>query len=145
MDLVAADVMCLNKNSTQENDWAYRTQVQLFCIFMSASIRKTTTEMIYFLFYRAPTMRENTSLKTCTVHCAHCIIMYLYKELYSSTFCCSLQGELNHTASCWSAILEWGEPARALQVWGMQHLCEVWAERLLLNTRAQITKTSLGR
>lgn len=48
-------------------------------------------------------MQENASLKL-----AHCIIMYLYKELYSSTFCSSLQGELNHTVSCWSAILEWG-------------------------------------
>lgn len=46
--------------------------------------------------------------ETCTVHRAHCIIMYLYKELYSSTLCSSLQGELNHTVSCWSAILEWG-------------------------------------
>lgn len=34
--------------------------------------------------------------------------MYLYKELYSSTFCSSLQGELNHTVNCWTAILECG-------------------------------------
>lgn len=70
---------------------------------MSASILKTTTEVVDFLFHPAPMMQESALLKL-----AHCIIMYLYKELYSSTFCSSLQGELNHTVSCWSAILEWG-------------------------------------
>lgn len=63
-----------------------------------------------YLFFILPSSHvagEHIS-KTCTVHCAHCIIMYLYKEVYSSAFCSSLQGELNHTVSCWDAILEWG-------------------------------------
>lgn len=62
----------------------------------------------YFLFFPSSHVAGEYISETCTVHPAHCIIMYLYKELYSSTFCSFLQGELNHTVSCWSAILEWG-------------------------------------
>lgn len=62
---------------------------------MSASILKTATEVVEFFFHPAPMMQESALLKL-----AHCIIMYLYKELYSSTFDSSLQGELNHTVSC---------------------------------------------
>lgn len=62
---------------------------------------------LFFILPSSHVAGEHIS-ETCTVHRAHCIIMYLYKEPYSSTFCSSLQGELNHTVSCWSAILEWG-------------------------------------
>lgn len=81
-----------------------RTEVQLLCIFMSENNYRND---LFFILPSSHDAGEHVS-ETRTVHRAHCIIMYLYKELYSSTFCSSLQGELNHTTSCWSAISEWG-------------------------------------
>ncbi len=95
--------MCLNKNSTQKNGKFNSSAFLCRHQYWKQEQKKK-------LFYILPSSQDAEEFisKTCTVHPAHCIIMYLYKELYSSTFCSSLQGEVHHTVSCWSAILEWG-------------------------------------
>ena len=75
---------------------------------MSASILKTSTEMIYFLFYQAPMLQENTSQKlvqftvptvSLCIYTKSCTLQHsapLFKENWTTQW------------ACWSAILEWG-------------------------------------
>lgn len=70
---------------------------------------------LFFILSSSHVAGEHIS-ESCTVHRAHCIIMYLYKELYSSTFCSSLQGEFEPHSELLIRHFRVGEPARALQV-----------------------------
>lgn len=98
--IVAADVMYLNKKKKHTGKRLSLQNLSSTPLHFYVCINsENNRNYLFFILPSSHVAGEHIS-KTCTVHCAHCIIMYLYKEVYSSAFCSSLQGELNHTVSC---------------------------------------------
>lgn len=94
--------MCLNKNSTWEKGLRLQNCATPLHLYVCISTDNNYKNGVFFI---------SPSFQWCRrIHCRNSPIVSLCiytKSCTLPTFCSSLEGELNRTASCWSAILQW--------------------------------------